>query len=91
MKLCKDCKHYIHRSSGIFDWCTHPRFGLNPVDGTPNRKYPSIERAERHSIYEKRETSCGPEGQYFDQKEPEQVKKSWLTVLKEKLNNRKQV
>lgn len=86
MKLCKDCKHYVYRNSGLFDWCTHPRFGVNPVDGVPNTEFPGIQRAEPYSPYEEAGARCGPEGLYFEQKDPEtvQVKKSWLKTLVEK-------
>lgn len=81
MKLCKDCKHYTTSASGVFDWCQHPRFGVNPVDGDPIKRFPSVERAD---LFYGKEDRCGTGGIFFEQKEPEPVKKFWFKNLVEK-------
>lgn len=57
MNFCKDCAHFDKRGGG---YCTHPKLGFDPVNGTPKTFLAHHARIWGHM--------CGNDGLWFKQK-----------------------
>jgi hypothetical protein len=62
MNYCVNCKNYS-RNGYVPHLCYAAARGINPVTGQPESAWPGAARAM--------ETDCGPEGRWFEAREPE--------------------
>lgn len=69
MKLCVDCQHNVREL-----WCQAPSNGISPVNGKPQVRFATMQRADNQH--------CGPEASFFESKQGLTEVSWWKRVFK---------